>query len=144
MLFFIFYVPTTALYEVVTQWCWHTALPVVTSHLGLSGHSVGDVALLALAVSMLSVCIGLWRATRALSAWVRRTSVGPGPQESLIVGEYDIVVAAAGLVVGSHIHRPPGPGWPAQDSIGPGDRWVQLIPRSRADAQLGSALSYTS
>ncbi len=101
VLFFIFYVPTTALFEVVTQWCWHTALPVVTSHLGLSGHSVGDVALLAplfaLAVSMLSVCVGLWRATRAISAWVRRTAVGPGPQESLIVGEYDIVVAAAGL-----------------------------------------------
>lgn len=101
VLFVIFYVPTTALFDVVTHWCWHTALPLVTSHLGLSGHNVGDVALLgpvlALAVSMLSVCVGLWRATRAISAWVRRTSIGPGPQESLIVSEHDIVVAAAGL-----------------------------------------------
>jgi len=101
VVFFAFHLPTTALFELVTQWCWHTALPLVTSHLGLSGHNVGDVALLApvlgLAVSMLSVCVGLWRATRAISAWVRRTTIGPGPQESLIVGEHDIVVAAAGL-----------------------------------------------
>jgi beta-lactamase regulating signal transducer with metallopeptidase domain len=52
---------------------------------------------LALAVSLVSVCVGLWRATRMVSAWVRRTSIGPGPQESVIVGEHDIVVAAAGL-----------------------------------------------
>jgi Zn-dependent protease with chaperone function len=100
-LFIVFSVPTTTLFDAVTHWCWHTALPVVTSHLGLSGHSVGDVALLApvfaLGVSMLSVCVGLWRATRAISAWVRHTSIGPGPQQSLIVGEHDIVVAAAGL-----------------------------------------------
>lgn len=101
VLFVVLYLPTTASFELLTQWCWHTALPLITSHLGLSGHSVGDLALLApvfaLAVSMLSVCVGLWRATRAIGAWVRRTSIGPGPQESLIVGEHDIVVAAAGL-----------------------------------------------
>lgn len=101
VVFFVFYVPTTAVFALVTHWCWHTALPLVTSHLGLSGHSVGDVALLApalaLAVSLVSVSVGLWRATRAVSAWVRRTSIGPGPDESVIVGENDIVVAAAGL-----------------------------------------------
>jgi len=101
VLFFVFYAPTTALFELITRWCWHTALPLVTPHLGLSGHDVGDLALLApvlaLAVSLLSVCLGLWRAAHAISRWVRRTSIGPGPQESLIVGEHDIVVAAAGL-----------------------------------------------
>lgn len=101
VVFFVFYVPTTALFDAVTHWCWHTALPLVTSHLGLSGHSVGDFALLApvlaLAVSVVSVSVGLWRATRAVSAWVRRTTIGPGPQESVVVGEHDILVAAAGL-----------------------------------------------
>lgn len=100
-LFIVLYLPTTTLFELVTHWCWHTAMPLVATHLGLSGHSVGDVALLAplfaLAVSMLSVCVGLWRAARAVSAWVRRTSIGPGPQESVVVGEHDILVAAAGL-----------------------------------------------
>ena len=101
VLFLALHVPTTALFALVTRWCWHAALPLVTSHLGLSGHSVGDVALLvpalALAVSLVSVFVGLWRATRAVSAWVRRTSIGPGPDRSVIVGENDIVVAAAGL-----------------------------------------------
>ena len=101
VVFFVFYIPTTALFAVITHWCWHTALPLLTSHLGLNGHSVGDVALLApvlaLAVSLGSVAVGLWRATHAISAWVRRTSIGPGPQESVIVGERDILVAAAGL-----------------------------------------------
>lgn len=100
-LFVVLYLPTTTLFELVTHWCWHTAMPLLTSHLGLSGHSVGDVALLApiaaLAVSALSVCVGLWRAARTVSAWIRRTSIGPGPLESVIVGEHDIVVAAAGL-----------------------------------------------
>lgn len=101
VVFFVFYVPTTALFEAVTHWCWHTALPLVTSNLGLSGHGVADVALLApvlaLAASLVSGCVGLWRAARSVSAWVRRTSIGPGPQQSVIVGEHDIVVAAAGL-----------------------------------------------
>ena len=101
VVFFVFYVPTTAVFALVTHWCWHTALPLVTSHLGLDGHSVGDIAMLApalaLAVSVVSVSVGLWRATRAVSAWVGRTSIGPGPDESVIVGENDIVVAAAGL-----------------------------------------------
>ena len=100
-LFVVLYLPTTALFGLVTHWCWHAVLPLVASHLGFSGHNVGDVALLAplsgLVVSVLSVCVALWRAARVVSAWVRRTSIGPGPQESVIVGEHEIVVAAAGL-----------------------------------------------
>lgn len=99
--FVIFFVPATAVFQMVTHWCWHTAVPLVTTHLGLSGHSVGDLALLApvlgLAASVCSVCFGLWRATRAISVWVGRTSVGPGPSQSLVVIENDVVVAAAGL-----------------------------------------------
>ena len=100
-LFVVLYVPTTALFQLITHWCWHTAVPLMTSHLGLSGHSVGDIALLApvlaLAVSLLTVSVGLWRAMRTIRTWVRRTSIGPGPQDSVIVGEHDIFVAAAGL-----------------------------------------------
>ena len=101
VVFLALHVPTTALFAVITRWCWHTALPLVTSDLDLSGHGIGDVALLApglaIAVSLVSVSVGLWRATRAVSAWVRRTSIGPGPDRSVIVGENDIVVAATGL-----------------------------------------------
>lgn len=76
-------------------------MPLATSKLDLSGHSVGQLAVLArvltLAVSLLLGCVALWRATRAISAWIRQTSIGLGPKQSLIVGENDIVVAAAGL-----------------------------------------------
>lgn len=99
--FVVLYLPATALFDLVTHWCWHAVLPVVTTHLGLSGHSIGDVALLApmlgLAASLMSVSFGLWRATRTIRAWVRSTSIGPGPQHSVIVGEHDVVVAAAGF-----------------------------------------------
>lgn len=98
---FVLYVPATAVFQMVTHWCWHTAVPVVTTHLGLSGHNLGDLALLmpilGLSASLVSVCFGLWRATRIISAWVHHTSIGPGPDRSVIVGEHDIVVAAAGL-----------------------------------------------
>lgn len=99
--FAIFFLPTTDVFGVVTHWCWHAGVPLFARHIGLSGHSIGDLALLApvigLAVSLTSVSLGLWRAARAISVWVRRTSIGPGPQRSLIVGENDIVIAAAGL-----------------------------------------------
>jgi len=99
--FVVLYLPATALFDLVTHWCWYAVLPVVTTHLGLSGHSIGDVALLApmlgLAASFMSVSFGLWRATRTIRAWVRSTSIGPGPQHSVIVGEHDVVVAAAGF-----------------------------------------------
>ncbi|HEV2058544.1 MAG TPA: M56 family metallopeptidase [Solirubrobacteraceae bacterium] len=97
----IFYVSTTPGFHHVTHWCWHAAVPLVTSGFGLSGHRVGDLALLApllaLAVSLVAVCVSLWRATRAIGDWVRRTSIGTGAHESLVVGENDIVVAVAGL-----------------------------------------------
>lgn len=100
-IFLVLVLPTTATFQVVTHWCWHTAIPLVTDHFGLSGHSIGDVTLLApvlaLSASTLWVCFGLYRAGRMVSLWVRRTSIGPGPQRSTIVGAQDVVVAAAGL-----------------------------------------------
>lgn len=97
----VFYLPTTAVFQLATHWCWHAAVPVLTTHLGLSGHSVGDLALilpaLGLSLSLLSVCVGLWRAARIIRGWVHRTSIGPGPQRSVVVGERDVLVAAAGL-----------------------------------------------
>lgn len=99
--FVILYLPTTALFDLATHWCWHAVVPLMATHLGLNGHDVGDAALLApsltLAASLGSVSLGLWRAARSVRTWIRRMSVGPGPQQSLIVGEHDVVVAAAGL-----------------------------------------------
>lgn len=100
-IFVIFFMPATVIFQLVTHWCWHTAVPLLTAHLGFSGHSLGELALLApilgLAASMTSVCFGLWRAGRTIRRWISRTSIGPGPHRSLIVGEHDVVIAAAGV-----------------------------------------------
>lgn len=95
------FMPATDLFGALTHWCWHTALPGLSTHLGLNGHAVGDIAVLipiaVLAFSLLTVGHGLVRASRAVTRFVRRTAVGPGPEGSVIVGQPGVLVAAAGL-----------------------------------------------
>ena len=51
----LFFVPGTEVFALLTHWCWHAVLPVIAAHLGLNGHSVGDLATLGpLAVLVLS------------------------------------------------------------------------------------------
>ncbi len=99
--FVVFYLPGTELFGLVTKWCWHAVLPFFATHMGLSGHSIGDVALVApaftLALSLVSVLWALWRACRGVGQLVRRTFVGRGPSGSLIIGGSDVFVAAAGI-----------------------------------------------
>ncbi|MGI9098448.1 MAG: M56 family metallopeptidase [Solirubrobacteraceae bacterium] len=99
-IYVIFYLPATGLFSLVTHWCWDT-LPVLTGQRGVDGHRIGDAALLApllgISASLAWVCFGLWRAARVVSRWIQRITIGPGPQHSVIVGEHDIFVAAAGL-----------------------------------------------
>lgn len=100
-LFVVFLLPATELFGLLTHWCWHTVLPYLATHLGLDGHAFGDAAAIApsfvLAASAVSVAFGLARAARAVRAFVRRAAVGAGPQDSVIVGGPEVLVAAAGL-----------------------------------------------
>ena len=100
-LFVVFYLPGTELFHLISHWCWHAVLPFFQAHLGLSGHQIGHVAIVApalvLAISLLSVLWALLRAARAVGDLVRRTVVGQGPAGSLIIGGPDVFVAAAGL-----------------------------------------------
>lgn len=97
----VVYLPATELFRAITHWCVHAVLPVIATHLGFDGHRLGDAAILvpalALAASLLWVSFGVWRGARAIRGWLRRSSLGRGPHESLIVAGPDIVVAAAGL-----------------------------------------------
>ena len=97
----VFYLPATALFQVLTHWCVHAVLPFLSTHLGLSGHGVGDAAAL---LPGLVVCISagwaafaIWRAARGIRSWVTRSSLGTGPGESVIVGGERVIVAAAGI-----------------------------------------------
>jgi hypothetical protein len=100
----VLYLPATQLFRLVTHWCVHAVIPFVATHLGFSGHGLGDAATLIpavlLAASVISALFALWRRIRAVRSWLRGSVLGPGPRESLIVGGAEIVVAAAG------IHRP--------------------------------------
>ncbi len=97
----LFYVPATDLYTSVTQWCWHAVLPVIAGHIGVSGHSLGDLAtplpLLVLAGSVISMLAGLAIAAYRLRRWIDRQSLGEGPCGSTIVPSTELMLAAAGF-----------------------------------------------
>lgn len=100
-LFVVVYLPQTELFATVTHWCLHEALPFAAVHLGLDGHRVGDVAVLApvffLAVSLAWVLFGVSRGARRVHRLLVRQAIGHGPSDSLIVGGSEVFVAAAGL-----------------------------------------------
>jgi Zn-dependent protease with chaperone function len=100
-LFVVVWLPATELFQIVTHWCWHRVLPFLALHLGLNGHSIGDAATVLpatlLAASLVSVLFGLWRATRRVRLMLRRGTLGPGPRESVVISDGEVLVAAAGL-----------------------------------------------
>lgn len=97
----VFYLPATELFQMLTHWCFHAAVPFITTHLGFSGHGVGDVAALlpglVIGISAISAIFAVWRTARAMRCWVKRSTLGPGPGESVIIGGQEVVVAAAGI-----------------------------------------------
>lgn len=100
-LYLAFFLPGTQAFGSLTHWCWHTVLPLLTAHLGLDGHQVGDAATivpgLLVMVSLLSVSFGVVRAARAVRHLLTREALGPGPADSVIVGGPQVMLAAAGL-----------------------------------------------
>lgn len=99
--FVVFYLPTTELFSLITHWCWHAVVPFIAAHLPLDGHGLGDAALVTpafvLAISTLSAAAGLWRAARRVRRLLAAAVVGPGPRESLVLADGEVLVAAAGL-----------------------------------------------
>ena len=93
--------PRTELFVAVTGWCLHTVLPLLSTHIGVSGHQIGHwattVPALAFVGSALGVTIALVRAAHAVRQLVQRGSLGDGPDGSVIVGGPQVTVAAAGF-----------------------------------------------
>lgn len=101
-LYIIVFFPQTQLFNAITHWCWHTVLPLLTTHMGMDGHRVGDAAVVLpsfiLAASFVSVAFGVARAAGSVRRLLDGNALGVGPQDSVIVGGQDVFVAAAGLV----------------------------------------------
>lgn len=100
-LYLVLFLPATALFDAMTHWCWHTIIPIATTHLGVAGHRVGDAVsifpIFLLAASAISLTFGLVRAARSVRRLITRDAVGRGPADSVIVGGPDVFVAAAGF-----------------------------------------------
>lgn len=97
----LLFVPASGLFELLTGWCLHAVVPLLTSHLGLSGHRLGDAAVLVpafvVAISAVSAALGAWRAARRVGMWLTGNVIGPGPENSVLVADSNVFVAVAGL-----------------------------------------------
>ncbi|MBA2637248.1 MAG: hypothetical protein H0U79_03325 [Solirubrobacterales bacterium] len=96
-LFMLTYVPQAELLGAFATWCVHAALPVVATHLGLSGHGMVHLAVvlpgLALAASLLLALAGLLRAAVALRLRLGPRGRHPGPLGSTVVADPEVLVA---------------------------------------------------
>jgi len=101
VIYLLFFLPGTQLFAALTHWCLHEALPVVAMELHFEGHDLGDLALLlpgvALAVSLLYICIRTARDAHRARDIVEHHVVGAGPRNSLIVSGPEVLFAVAGL-----------------------------------------------
>ncbi len=101
VLMLILYLPTTELFTMLTGWCWHAGVPLLTAHMELSGHELGDAArvgpLVAMLASLGSLTWAIGHAARTVRRMLVRRSIGRGPHGSVIVGGRRVLVAAAGL-----------------------------------------------
>lgn len=99
-IFVLLYLPQTGVYDAIAHWCWHEALPLVATHLGLSGHPLIHAAIvlpgLALAASLVWALFGFARAWVAIRHKLRR-ALGQGPHGSTIIKDSEIIVGVTGL-----------------------------------------------
>jgi Peptidase family M48 len=100
-IYVVFFLPATELFEALTHWCLHAVVPLLATHLGVSGHGLGVAAIIVpgvlLAGSVASAAFGVVRAARAVRRLLSRSTVARGPSDSLIIGGAGVLVAAAGL-----------------------------------------------
>jgi Zn-dependent protease with chaperone function len=101
VMFLLFVLPRTDVFEALTHWCLHAVMPGLAEQIDLEGHGFGDLTLLvpgiALAVSLLVVGIRTTRSARAARRLVDRHVLGQGPQGSVIVSGPEVAFAVAGL-----------------------------------------------
>jgi hypothetical protein len=101
VVYLLFFLPSTSVFDALTHWCLHAVLPFVTTEFGIEGHGVGDAALLvpgvALAGSLVWICIGTARRARAARRLIDRHVVGRGPRNSLMVSGPEVLFAVAGV-----------------------------------------------
>ncbi len=94
--------PGSAVFHAVTGWCLHAVVPFFSTHFGINGHRLGELAtllpLVGFALSLGIAATAIWRTGRAIGSWMRASGLGAGPGHSLVVCGDAVVVVAAGLL----------------------------------------------
>jgi Zn-dependent protease with chaperone function len=97
----LFFLPRTALFDAVSHWCLHVALPATEADVDVEGHRLADGALylpgLALLASLLYFCARTVRDAHVAKQLVDRGAIGYGPRDSVILGDPSVLFAVAGL-----------------------------------------------
>jgi hypothetical protein len=100
-IYVVFFLPATGLFGALTHWCLHVVLPLLSAHVGVSGHGLAAVTIVGpgvlLAASVALATVGVARAARAVQRMLSRSMVARGPSDVLVVGGTGVLVAAAGL-----------------------------------------------
>lgn len=101
VVYLLFFLPRTEVFDALTHWCLHLVLPIVPDDLSVEGHGIGDLVLyvpgILLTGSLMAACMSTARAARAARRLVERRAVGDGPRDSLIVGGPEVAFAVAGI-----------------------------------------------
>jgi Zn-dependent protease with chaperone function len=88
--------PQSEPFQAVARWCLHKVVPLLATHLGLSGHPLAHAAhvlpILALAASLMWLLVGLARAWVALRRQLR-AALGDGPGGSTVIPDDEVLVA---------------------------------------------------
>ena len=99
--FAIVYLPQTELFTALAHWCIHAVVPLLAAHLGLDGHRLANAVVVLpaglLALSLSSAALGIARAARLIRSSIRKATLGSGPDDSIVVGGPDVLLASAGL-----------------------------------------------
>ena len=100
-IYLVFFLPATGLFGALTRWCLHAVVPLLSAHVGISGHALAAAAMvvpgLLLAASIALAGFGVARAARAVRRVLSRNTVALVASDVLVVGGPDVLVAAAGL-----------------------------------------------
>jgi bla regulator protein blaR1 len=99
VIYLLFFLPRTELFDALVHWCLHVAVPV---EVHVEGHALVDIALyvpgIAVVVSLVVTCVATLQAANAARQLLDENALGIGPRNSVIVGGSAVSFAVAGVV----------------------------------------------
>lgn len=93
--------PASAVFSALAHRCWHEVLPLLSTHVAIDGHAVGDAVSIvpgaALVLSLTAALVQLTRTNSKLRQRVAGLILGSGPNRSLLVADRRVMLAVMGF-----------------------------------------------